>query len=244
MSDLSPTGSHGWPSWAPLAVILAGAALGIVLFGDRLSFETLRDNRTALIAFRDSHYLLTLGAYVLAYVLIVAFSLPGATIATLTGGFLFGLWVGAGATVVAATSGACIIFLAARHGLGDRLSARMDASEGRLKTFKTGLRENEWSVLFLMRLVPALPFFVVNLLPAFVGVAFHRFAITTFFGIMPATLVYTWLGVGLGAVFARGDSPDLGLLFAPHILGPLLGLAALAALPLAVKALRHGRTGS
>lgn len=241
MSDITPTRPRKWPSWLPLAVIVAGAGAGLALFGEHLSFDSLRANRDTLIAFRDSYYLGTLVTYVAVYVLIVAFSLPGATIATLTGGFLFGLWAGSIATVLAATIGACIIFLAARHGLGDRLSDRLDASEGRIKTLKAGLRDNEWSVLFLMRLVPALPFFVVNLLPAFVGVALHRFAISTFFGIMPATLVYTWLGVGLGEVFARDESPNLGLLFEPHVLGPLLGLAALAAVPLVVKLAR--RTG-
>ncbi|HDR29601.1 TVP38/TMEM64 family protein, partial [Rhodovulum sp.] len=176
-----------------------------------------------------------------AYVLIVAFSLPGTLIATLTGGFLFGVFPGVLVNVAAATIGAILIFLAARAGLGERLAARLDASEGRVKRLREGLRENELSVLFLIRLVPAVPFFVANLLPALVGVRLDRFALTTFFGITPGALVYTWVGAGLGEVLARGETPNLGLIFEPHILGPLLGLAALAALPMIVRPFRKAR---
>jgi uncharacterized membrane protein YdjX (TVP38/TMEM64 family) len=79
------------------------------------------------------------------------------------------------------------------------------------------------------------PFFVANLLPAFLGVPLFRFVISTFFGIMPGALVFTSVGAGLGAVFARGESPDLGIIFEPHILLPILGLCVLSLLPVAIK---------
>ena len=94
-------------------------------------------------------------------------------------------------------------------------------------------------MLMTMRLVPAVPFFVANLIPAFLGVATRRFAWTTFVGIIPAALVYTWVGSGLGAVFERGEAPDLGIIFEPYILGPLLGLAGLSLLPVLLKTLRR-----
>jgi len=94
-------------------------------------------------------------------------------------------------------------------------------------------------VLFLIRLVPAVPFFVANIIPALVGVPVSRFVVTTFFGIIPGGVVFTWVGAGLGEVFARGETPDLGIIFEPHILGPILGLCVLAALPMLVKALRR-----
>jgi uncharacterized membrane protein YdjX (TVP38/TMEM64 family) len=87
-----------------------------------------------------------------------------------------------------------------------------------------------------MRLVPAVPFFLANLIPAALGVSLGRFAFTTFFGIMPGGLVYTWVGAGLGEVFEKGETPNLGLLFEPQILGPILGLCALAALPIVIRA--------
>ena len=219
----------------PLLIIAAVAIAGFFLLRDQLSFEALRDNREALIAFRDQNYLLAVLAFVGVYVVIVSFSLPGAGVASLTGGFLFSLFPGVVFNIVGATIGASVIFLVARYGLGAQLSARLDASEGTVKQFKEGLRENELSFLFLMRLVPAVPFFLANLIPAMVGVRFDRFVVTTFLGIMPGGFVLTWIGSGLGEVFASGETPDLSVFFEPYILGPVLGLCALALLPVILK---------
>ena len=228
--------------YLPLLLIAVGALAGSYFLSDYLSFETLRDNREALLAFRDAYYPAMVAAYIILYVLIVAFSLPGATIATLAGGFLFGLFPGALYVVGSATLGAIVIFLAAKWGLGVSLSARMDASSGMVKRIKQGIAENEMPMLFLIRLVPVVPFFVANLLPALVGVGLGRYAFTTFFGIMPGSVVYTWVGAGLGEVFAMGETPNLSIIFDPVILGPILGLCALALLPIVIKAVR-GRGG-
>lgn len=225
---------------ALLALLAFAALAGALLLGDRLGFEALRENHAALTAFRDAHYALTAAAFIAAYVAIVAFSLPGATAATLTGGFLFGVFPGALFNVVAATLGAVAIFLAVRWGLGERLAARIDASDGRARRLRAALQENAFTALLTVRLIPAVPFFVANLLPALAGMRLAPFAAATFLGIIPAGLIYTWVGAGLGEVFARGETPDLGIIFAPHILGPLLALAALSALPLAVKLWRRG----
>ncbi|WP_037371048.1 TVP38/TMEM64 family protein [Salipiger mucosus] len=222
----------------PLIVILAVAVLGFLTLRDQLTFDTLRDNREALLALRDSHYLLMVAGFVAVYIAIVAFSLPGAAVASVTGGFLFGLAAGTAFNVLAATVGAAAIFLAARAGLGRALAARMEASEGTVKRLRDGLQENEISVLFILRLVPVVPFFVANLLPALVGVHFRNFLWTTALGIVPGALVFTSIGVGVGEVFDRGEDPDLSLLWEPQVIGPLLGLAALAALPMVIKALR------
>lgn len=222
----------------PIIVIAAVAAVGAFVINDHLSFEALARHREALIAFRDANYALTAAAFVAAYAAMVAFSLPGATVASLTGGFLFGVFPGALFNVVAATVGATVIFLAARWGLGERLAARMDASEGLVRRIKTGIDDNQWSMLFLIRLVPAVPFFVANVVPALVGVPLFRYVVSTFFGIIPGAVVYTSVGAGLGEVFARDETPDLGIIFEPQILLPILGLCALAALPMLLKAVR------
>ena len=226
----------------PIIVILIVAALGAFFLRDYLSFDTLRDNREALIGFRDDNYIATVLTFIAAYIVIVAFSLPGATIATLTGGFLFSTFPGALYNVTGATLGAIVIFLAARWGLGDRLAQKIETGEGAVKRIKDGIDENQWSMLFLIRLVPAVPFFVANLVPALVGVPLFRFAVSTFFGIIPGAVVYTSVGAGLGEVFERGETPDLGIIFEPAILLPILGLCALAALPILIKAVR-GKKG-
>ena len=239
MSEMTEMPKRGLARRLPLIVILIVAVIGAFTLREHLTFETLAENRERLLDFRDANYALSLAGFLAAYITIVAFSLPGATVATLAGGFLFGVFPGAFYNVTAATIGAAAIFLAARAGAGERLSARLDASEGKVRRLREGLRENELSVLFLLRLVPAVPFFVANLLPALVGVSLSRFVFTTFFGIIPGAIVYTSVGAGLGEVFARGGTPDLGILFEPRILLPLLALCALAALPIVVRALRR-----
>ncbi|MEM9754850.1 MAG: VTT domain-containing protein [Pseudomonadota bacterium] len=243
MSDtMSPRSANRLTRLAPLAVIALGAVLGWVFLREYLTFDALAANRDALIAFRDANYLLTALVFIAIYVCIVAFSLPGATFATLTGGFLFATFPGALFNVIAATLGATAIFLAARWGFGDRLSARLDTASGVTRRIKDGIDENQWSMLFLMRLVPAVPFFVANLLPSVLGVPLRRFVISTFLGIIPGAVVYTSLGAGLGEVLARGEAPNLGIIFEPHILLPILGLCLIAALPIAINAFR-GRKG-
>ena len=242
MTDMTDTPKSGFARYLPLATILAVALIGGYLLRDYLSFDTLRDNREALLAFRDANYALSVAGFMLAYIVIVAFSLPGATIATLTGGFLFATFPGALFNVTAATIGAAVIFLAARWGLGERLAARMETSDGTIKRIKDGIDENQWSMLFLIRLVPAIPFFAANLIPAFMGVPLWRFVVTTFLGIIPGGVVYTSVGAGLGEVFERGETPNLGIIFEPHILLPILGLCVLAALPIVLKTLR-GKKG-
>jgi uncharacterized membrane protein YdjX (TVP38/TMEM64 family) len=243
MTDMTETTNPtNWKRYAPLIAIATVALVGAFTLRDYLSFETLAANREALTTFRDTNFLLTAGLFMLAYVVIVGFSLPGATIATLTGGFLFGVFPGALFNVMAATVGATLIFLAAQYGLGDKLAAKMETSDGAVRRIKDGIDENQWSMLFLIRLVPAVPFFVANLVPALVGVPLYRFIVSTFLGIIPGGVVYTSVGAGLGEVFERGETPNLGIIFEPHILLPILGLCVLAALPILLKAVR-GKKG-
>ena len=236
----APPAAPAWRRWLPLALLAAGALAGWLLLGDRLSFETLRAHRADLLAWRDSAWGLAAAVYVLAYVAVVAFSLPGGLAMTLTGGFLFGAIPGAALTVAAATLGATAIFLAARSSLGAalerRLQGRLQDGGGFLARLRRGVAENEVSVLLTLRLIPAVPFFIANLAPAFLGVRTRTYIWTTFVGIIPGTAVYSWVGDGLGAVFDAGEDPDLGLIFRPEILGPLLGLAALSAAPAIWKA--------
>ena len=230
-----PMNSNSFLRHAPLALIATAAVLGAVFLRDHLNFQVLNENRDRLLALRDAHYLLTSLGFMLVYVVIVALSLPGATVATLTGGFLFGLFPGTLFNAAAAGTGAIVVFLAARTGLGNAASRRIAAGGGRAARMQRALQANPWSALFAVRLLPLVPFFLANLLPAFAGIRLWPFAVTTYLGILPATLVFTSVGAGLGEVFARGSSPDLGIIFAPHIFLPLLGLAALSALPLIVK---------
>ncbi|MBB6211475.1 TVP38/TMEM64 family protein [Novispirillum itersonii] len=164
-----------------------------------------------------------------AYCLGVTFSLPGAVWMTLIGGYLFGpLWGGL-LVFISATGGAVAVFLLARSAWGGVLLRRMESTPA-LSGLAAGLRRHAFSTLLAARLVPVLPFWVVNLLPALIGVRLSVFIGATMVGIMPGTYIYVSLGAGL-ATLADEPVPGVGLLTRPEILLPLLGLAVLALLP-------------
>jgi len=216
---------------------LALAAVGVVLLlrftglGELLSLDTLARHRAALTGFVAENALLAGAIYVVAYAAAVALSVPGAVILTLAGGFLFGAVWGTALTVVGATLGATGVFLFAGLLFGENALDRFDAPAQRLAE---AIRRNAASYLLVLRLVPLFPFFLVNLVPAFVGVRLPVYVVTTFLGIIPGTAVFSLTGAGLGNILDAGGTLDLGSVLSPEILAGLLGLAALslAAIPL------------
>jgi uncharacterized membrane protein YdjX (TVP38/TMEM64 family) len=164
------------------------------------------------------------------YAAVIALSVPGGAVLTIAGGFLFGTLPATLYVVVAATLGATILFLIARTALGDPLRARAGPW---LRRMEAGFAENALSYLLVLRLIPIFPFWLVNLVPAFLGVGLGTYVLGTFFGIIPGSFVYASVGNGLGAVFDAGETPDVGIIFEPSILVPIVGLAVLALLPVA-----------
>lgn len=220
----------------PLAILAVGFGLFFALGLHRyVTLDTLRDNRQALTQWVAANRLWAIFVYMGLYALMVAFSLPGGLVATLTGGFLFGTVLGGAATVVAATAGATVLFAAAKSALGDLLRARAGSAVARMEE---GFRANAFSYLLFLRLVPAFPFWLVNLAPAFLGVRLSTFIGATFIGIIPGTFVFASLGAGLGAVFERGERPELGLIFEPRVILPILALALLSLVPALYRRLR------
>lgn len=219
----------------PVCLLAAGAVLAYVFGQDYLGLDMIARHRDELIAWRDGNMVTAVLAYCLVYIVAVAFSVPGAIWLTTAGGFLFGTALAAGLTVVSATIGATLIFLAARSSLGALLHARAGPW---LRRVEAEVAQGEISFLLVMRLVPAIPFFIANLAPAFVNVRLPSFVWTTLVGIAPATVVISSVGAGLGRVLDEGGEPNLGVIFEPHVLLPLLGLAALAAAPVLLRKLR------
>lgn len=213
----------------PLVILIAGLiaffALGLHNY---LSFEILRENTEMLSLWVERSYILAASAYILVYVIVVAFSLPGGAVMSMTGGFLFGWIAGIFYILIGATIGATVLFLAAKTALGDALRNR---TKGAIRKLEDGFRENAFNYLLFLRLVPALPFWIVNLVPAFLGVSLRTYVLATFIGIIPGAAVYSSIGNGLGAVFDEGGTPDLGLIFNPQILIPIIALAVLALVP-------------
>jgi uncharacterized membrane protein YdjX (TVP38/TMEM64 family) len=184
--------------WLPLVVLLAAMAVVFAMGWHKLlTLETIGRNYETLRAFIASNLVVALLLYMLIYIAAVALSLPGGLAMTLAGGLLFGWKIGAAATVVAATVGAVLLFLAAKTSLGDSLAARAGPWLGRLRD---GFKDNALSYMLFLRLVPVFPFFIVNLAPALLGVPLSTYVIGTFFGIIPGTVAFSVAGAGLGSV--------------------------------------------
>lgn len=218
---------RAWSVLFVLALLVGARASGLDRY---LSMDVLRANHSELMAFVQANRMFAAALYMAAYIGAAAFSLPGATFLTLTGGFLFGALAGTLLTVVGATVGATIVFQLARCFSTNPL----ERAGPRAQLIANNLRNNAWSYLLVLRLVPLVPFVLVNLIPAFVGVRSTTFVVTTFFGIMPGTSVYSLAGAGLGTALEGNKPISLKSILSTEILLGLVGLAALAlaAIPL------------
>ena len=213
--------------WLPVIVLAAAMGLSFAMGWHRyLSFKTIGLNYEALRGLIDANLPLALLGFIAAYVAVVALSLPGALIMTLSGGLLFGWKLGAPATIVGATLGASIIFLIARGVIGPGASPRSqdpsrrdsalvrvlsggmrrETLDAMLARLRDGFRENALSYLLFLRLVPAFPFVIVNLAAAALGVPLRSYLIGTFFGIMPASTAYSFAGSALGSTIANQNA--------------------------------------
>jgi uncharacterized membrane protein YdjX (TVP38/TMEM64 family) len=229
-----------WRRLIPAAVLLLGLALFLLLGLERyFSFEMLSRHHAALAAWVDEHAMLAALLYVLAYALVVAFSLPIAILVTPVGGFLFGVAMGALLSVIGATLGSIAVFLAARTAFYDLFHARAGTALARLED---GFRRDSFNYLLFLRLVPVFPFWLINIVPALLGMKLGPYTLATLIGIIPGAVVYSSVGAGLGVVIDRGEMPNLGIIFEWRILLPLIGLAVLALVPVLYTRLRRSKT--
>jgi uncharacterized membrane protein YdjX (TVP38/TMEM64 family) len=220
----------------PLLVLVAGLVVFVALGLHRyLSFEVLRDHREALLTWVQQNGLLAALVYMTVYAVAVAFSLPGGLVLSITGGFLFGTLLGSLYILIGATVGATALFMIAKSALGDFLRAKAGPW---LQKMEAGFREHALSYLLVLRLVPLFPFFVVNLVPAFLGVPLSTYVIGTFFGIMPGVFVFASVGAGLGSIFDKGEAFSAAGILTPQIVMALLGLAILALIPVIYKKIK------
>jgi uncharacterized membrane protein YdjX (TVP38/TMEM64 family) len=217
--------------------LLAGAGIAFIASGGHhyLTFAALAENRDWLCRLVARWGFLAGLFYIAAYASLVALSVPGAAVLTIAGGFLFGVWLGALCAIIGGTIGAAGIFIAARAGLGG-LAQRAGPLVGKLEE---GFRADAFNYLLVLRLVPIFPFWLVNLVPALVGVKLRTYLFATFLGIIPGTFVYASLGNGLGSLV---EEPDLGIIFRPSVLVPIVGLAILALIPVGYKRWRSRKT--
>ncbi|MGE0223183.1 MAG: TVP38/TMEM64 family protein [Acetobacteraceae bacterium] len=216
-----------------LPLLILAAAIGAIWvsgIADELSWATLAREQARLQDWVDEYGLLAATAYVAIYVAVVALSLPQASVMTIAGGLLFGTLLGGALAVIGATIGAIILFLIARSAFGETLASR----GGRfLQTVRDGLQRDGFSYLLAIRLIPAFPFWLVNLAAALGGMRLTPYAAATLIGVAPATFILASVGAGIGTVLAVGQTPDLSVIFSLPVLGPLVALALLSLLPVA-----------
>lgn len=211
-------------------VILVVAVIAIFAsgVGRYLSLDALQTHEATLRGFVEDNLILALLAFAAVYALATAVSFPGAVILTLAGGYLFGTWVGGTATVIGATIGSIMVFYVVQTSLGEALRAKAEADGGTLKKVIDGVRDGAFGYILTLRLIPVAPFWLVNVAAALANAPLKAYALATFFGIMPATFIYSGIGAGIGALVERGETPDLGVIFEPKVLLPLVALGLLS----------------
>ena len=232
--------------YAPVVLVIAGLVLGYALgLQNYLSLTFLAEQREALRAYVDANFLWSALLFLVVYILAVAFSFPAASVLTIFGGFLFGWLIGGALVAVGATIGASILFLATRSAFGGFLRHRVD---GVVKKMADGFRENAFGYLFVIRLAPVFPFFVVNIAAALFDISLGRFFTATLFGILPGTFAYAYLGQGVDSVLvaaqASGREAQISDLVTPEITLAFFALAFVALIPTVVKQIRkRGNAG-
>lgn len=238
----------------PLVILLAVPVLAWVLGLNRfLSFDLLAQYHATLKAWVAEHQLLAILAYTVFYAVATALSLPAGLLITVTGGLLFGWIIGGSATVIGATLGATGLFLVAKTSLGAGLAKQAGPW---LEKLSEGFRKDAFNYLLFLRLVPAFPFWLVNLVPAIFGMALGPYVLATLIGIIPGTFAFSYIGTGLESVIEAATqsyhlcldgksaieaaaqchlSIDASKLVTREILIALGALAAISLLPVAVK---------
>lgn len=222
-------------------LVICACAGAVFLLQDLDVFGLINAHSTTLHAWRDEHLLLAALLFVVAYIAVVAVSLPVNFAMTVLGGFLFGFVVGALLSALAVTMGAILVFSIAKAKVGDRLRERA-LSEGTSRLYASldrQFRKNAIWCMLLLRLTPTLPSIVPNAAPAFFGIRTPTFLFATLFGTTPSTIVTAWIGAGLAQALATGETPSNLPSLDPYALAAvLIALAVLAGAMLARKRLQ------
>lgn len=173
----------------------------------------------------ENHYWQTVFSYLLSFVAVVIFCLPGAAVMTIVGGYLFGVFFGVLYLMIGATIGASIFFLVVRYLLGSYLQARFAS---KLVRFNQLISKRGWLFLLMLRCLPLIPFAMVNILAGLTKISFSTFVWTTMVGVIPTGIIFTYAGKQLGTIKNFND------IFTPSIWGALVLLMCAVCLPVII----------
>jgi uncharacterized membrane protein YdjX (TVP38/TMEM64 family) len=208
-------------------LMVLGLGIGVFIYfdlGQYFSLEALKSNRDRLLSYTEANFGTAMGLFILAYIVQTGFSLPGGAIMTLAGGFLFGSFLGTALVNIGATTGATLGFLSARYLLRDWVEKKFG---DRLDPIQAGFEKNAFSYLMTLRLIPAFPFFLVNLVSGLTRVNIGTYITATSLGIIPGSFVFAFAGRQLGTINSLGEIASPPVLFAFTLLG-LLALMPIA----------------
>jgi len=206
---------------------ICAAVFGLVVwFGsDFFNAEELLSRYSEFKIVIQDHYAWSLSVFFLTYVASVSLSLPIASLLTLMGAALFG-WVALPTIVLSATTGAVVIFLLASTFARQFFSER---AGGVVETVRATFDMSPKRWLLTMRLIPFFPFWLVNIIPALLGMKLREYAFATAVGIIPGTAIYVGVGKGLDTVLEQGLRPQWNLIEHPEVWLPLILLGAFSA---------------
>ena len=214
-----------------LGVIVVALIIGLrfTSIGGKLNLESLQSNAEKLVQYSNQNYLLSVLAYIVIYIVVTGLSLPGATILTLAGGFLYKVFFTVIYVNIAATIGAMLAFLFARYIAGQWIQQRYG---DKLAKFNEEVDRNGAYYLLTLRFIPIFPFFLINTFAGLTNVPLRTFLWTTSLGIFPGSLVYAYAGRQLCRIKAMQD------IFTGQVLLAFLLLAAFAVLPVIVNRIK------
>jgi len=213
-----------------IVVIGVAAVVGYLQFGDALTLENLAAQEAELKAFQREHPLLVYGAAFAIYVAVTGLSLPGATVLTLTCGWFFGLWRGILLVSFASTTGATVAFLVSRYLLREPIQSRFGE---RLATFNQSLEREGAFYLFMLRLIPAVPFFVINVVMGLTPLRARTFWWVSQLGMLPGTAVYVYAGSSVPDLTTLADK-GVGGILSPQL---MVAFVLLGVMPLVLRKL-------
>jgi len=222
--------------FAPLIILAGVIALIFGMGWNRyLSLDTLRDHGQALRDFTADHWLLSLLALMAVFTIATASVVPGVFFVTITAGYLFGPWIGGVATSIAATLGALIVYGVARSALGLSMRRKAEMNAGLMQKVCAAIDKDTFWYVLASRLAVVVPFHMINLAAGIMSVRLLPYTIATVIGLLPAHIIYCWIGARLNALLASDPNPDIQSLFA-QFWAPMAGVFVLAVvLPFALK---------
>lgn len=222
----------GWRKRALLLAVLVAIVTGIAYssVGNLLTFANLQRHRDDLQLFVQQRYGLSVLIFIFGYVLVTGFSIPGGTVLTLAGGFLFGTAAATLYVNLGATGGATLAFLSARYLIGDRFQERY---QQQLATFNGELDKHGPRYLLTLRFIPLFPFFLINVLAGITKIPLKTFLWTTSLGILPGTAVYAFAGREIGSIHSPKE------ILSGNVIMAFLILAVFALFPVVLDHLRQ-----